>query len=110
MPIMSRSIYRDRTRVGNVGMESEGSSVDEVEERVSARGPEEIGMEDTGPQAPGSGGFDVDAALGRKGEGETVIETSRPEKEQQDGDGDYVIVDAEEVTEDKTPNASATTT
>lgn len=109
VPVTSRSIYGDRTLRSNVGTTSEDSTVEEAEERVTARGPEEIGMEDMGPQAPGSGGFDVEAALGRKGEGETFVESSHAEKEQQDGDGDYVIVDAEEVTEDKTPNASATT-
>lgn len=63
-----------------------------------------------GPQAPGPRTFDVEAALGRKGEGETLIESPAAEKEQQDGDGDYVIVDAEDVTEDKNPKANATAT
>ncbi|MCJ1350195.1 MAG: hypothetical protein MMC33_000176 [Icmadophila ericetorum] len=35
-----------------------------------ARGPEEIGVEDMGPQSV-SEGFDIEAALGRKGEGES---------------------------------------
>lgn len=108
-PITSRSIYGDRTLRNYVGRTSEDSSVGEVEERVTARGPEEIGMEDMGPQAPGSGGFDVEAALGRKGEGESFMESSG-EKERQDGEGDYVIVDAEEVTEDKTLESTATAT
>ncbi|MCJ1245966.1 hypothetical protein MMC30_003170 [Trapelia coarctata] len=45
---------------------------EEDEERVHARGPEEVGMEDTGPQVPGrgKGGFDAEAAVGRVGEGE----------------------------------------
>ena len=41
------------------------------EETVHARGPGVIGMEDMGPQAPGSGlegGIDVERALGRRGE------------------------------------------
>ncbi|MCJ1439334.1 hypothetical protein MMC27_008726 [Xylographa pallens] len=44
------------------------------EERVHARGPDEIGVEDMGPQATdrAAGDFDVEAALGRPGEGEDV--------------------------------------
>ena len=49
---------------------------EEEEEQPHARGPEEIGMADTGPQVPGDTGpthvFDVDAAMGRPGEGELV--------------------------------------
>lgn len=108
-PVTSRSMYGDRTPRSNAVTTSEDSIVEEVEERVAARGPEEIGMEDMGPQAPRSGGFDVEAALGRKGEGETVIRGSGAEKDQQDGDGDYVIIDAEEVREDKAPKANLAT-
>ncbi|MCJ1288295.1 hypothetical protein MMC26_007650 [Xylographa opegraphella] len=44
------------------------------EERVHARGPAKIGVEDMGPQATDRavGEFDVEAALGRPGEGEDV--------------------------------------
>ncbi|KAL8780311.1 MAG: hypothetical protein Q9213_006535 [Squamulea squamosa] len=66
-----------------------------------ARGPEVIGMEDMGPQATNAG-FDVEAALGRKGEGETPplrkppedVEEKTADKEQ-DGDGDVEVVDAD---------------
>lgn len=47
-------------------------------EPVHARGPDVIGMEDTGPQTPGSGlagGIDLAGALGRRGEGETMAAT-----------------------------------
>lgn len=53
------------------------------EETVHARGPGVIGMEDMGPQAPGSGlegGIDVEGTLGRRGESITqptdTVETS----------------------------------
>lgn len=77
---------------------------EEAEERITARGPDEIGVTDTGPQAHGPGGFDVEAALGRKGEGENMAATATAagedglpvgKEQQQDGDGDYVLVDAE---------------
>lgn len=51
---------------------------EEESEPVHARGPDVIGMEDTGPQSPGSGlagGIDLAGALGRKGEGETMAAT-----------------------------------
>lgn len=106
--ITSRSIYGDNLLRSNIAPRTEDVNSEVLEERVTARGPDEIGMEDTGPQAPGSGSFDVEAALGRKGEGENMKDISDAEKEQQDGDGDYVIVDADDVVEDATPKADAT--
>ena len=46
---------------------AEGTGKTEEEEHPHARGPEEVGMEDMGPQERTSGksGFDVEAALGR---------------------------------------------
>jgi hypothetical protein len=38
---------------------------EEDDEKPHARGPEEIGMEDTGPQERSSGGLDMEAAVGR---------------------------------------------
>ena len=63
------------------------------EERVHARGPDEIGIEDMGPQATdrAAGGFDVEAALGRPGEGEDVDGkglSAEREKQQTHGNGD----------------------
>ncbi|KAL9022256.1 MAG: hypothetical protein Q9180_008570, partial [Flavoplaca navasiana] len=82
---------------------------DEEEVVPHARGPEVIGMEDMGPQALSSG-FDVEAALGRKGEGEgpplrkppEATEETNKEKEtaiekerEKDGEGDVELVDAD---------------
>ncbi|KAL8774069.1 MAG: hypothetical protein Q9209_001177, partial [Squamulea sp. 1 TL-2023] len=77
-----------------------------------ARGPEVIGMEDMGPQATNVG-FDVEAALGRKGEGETpalrkppeIVEEKEADKEQ-DGDGDVEVVDADGNTEGEEKKAN----
>lgn len=95
----SQAIYGDRLLRSNADRpkaKDEGGEEAE-EEKLTARGPEEIGITDTGPQSPRSGGFDIEAAVGRKGEGENMVGfRSKPEKEPQDGDGDYVIVDAEE--------------
>ena len=62
------------------------------EERLHARGPDEIGMEDMGPQAIDrtAGRFDVEAALGRPGEGKNVdgngLSVEREKKTDKDGD------------------------
>ena len=59
--------------------------VSSEEEKVHARGPNTIGMEDMGPQAPGSGlegGIDLEGVLGRRGEGAlTEIEPEEDIKE-----------------------------
>lgn len=82
-------------------------------EPVHARGPDVIGMEDTGPQTPGSGlagGIDLEGALGRRGEGETMAATvgrvaerkelqGEENEEGKDGDGDTVIADADRAVE-----------
>lgn len=73
----------------------------ESEERVHARGPELVGMEDMGPQVrgPGSGRFDVEGALGRRGEGERVggvgYAKAGEEEAGRDADGDVVVKDAD---------------
>ncbi|KAF2454630.1 hypothetical protein BDY21DRAFT_373896 [Lineolata rhizophorae] len=68
------------------------ASVEEQHEIPHARGPDEIGLEDTGPQMrrePGSG-FDLEAAVGRKKEDGTgnksgeSDESSAPEVEMKD--------------------------
>lgn len=68
------------------------------EERVHARGPEEIGMEDMGPQAinRASGGFDVEAALGRPGEGEDMVGTGVARAKEKDADGDVELGNMDE--------------
>ncbi|KFY09263.1 hypothetical protein V491_08289 [Pseudogymnoascus sp. VKM F-3775] len=64
----------------------------EEDETPHARGPEEIGMEDMGPQGPGHNlrhgiqGIDVEAAVGRKveaveGDGEVEEKPSTPKRE-----------------------------
>lgn len=80
-------------------------------ETVHARGPGLIGMEDMGPQTPGSGlagGLDLEGALGRRGEGESmqaavgregVGQNAERKEDERDGDGDVVIADADGVAE-----------
>ena len=88
----------------DTGRRKEDQGEDE-EGMPHARGPEVIGMEDMGPQA-NSAGFDVEAALGRKGEGETPpLRRSREEVQEKevdkdkDGDGDIDVVDADGISE-----------
>lgn len=95
-------------------------------EPVHARGPDVIGMEDMGPQTPGSGlagGIDLEGALGRRGEGETMAATvGRDPKEEEEGrkgeeeeersesrdaDGDVVVADADGVAEGDTGAGAA---
>ena len=75
--------------------------------RVHARGPDVIGMEDMGPQAAGSGtgGLDIEGALGRRGEGENLLHANNSagrreaDESKEDGDGDMVIADADGIPE-----------
>lgn len=77
------------TQLGPRGTDSEGMG--EEDEAPHARGPEEIGMEDTGPQAASSGiermgpgismGIDVEAAVGRKAEVKNEDEDAKKEDE-----------------------------
>lgn len=94
-------VYSDRVLRSNADRpkDKDGMVKEEEEGRLMARGPEKIGIEDTGLQSPRSRGFDIEAAVGRKGGGGNMTDSgSKPDKESQDGDGDYVIVDAEEAT------------
>lgn len=82
---------------------------DEDEDTIPhARGPDIIGMEDMGPQASSKDGFDVEAALGRRGEGESPrekrsqapVQSKREEVDgEKDGDGDVEVVDADGIKE-----------
>lgn len=77
----------------------------EPEEPVHVRGPNVIGMEDMGPQSPGSGlegGLDVEGALGRRGEGEGLAHAVG-----RDGEGERVNGEKEEGKEDDTVAADA---
>lgn len=96
-----------------VGGDAENIMDAEEVEPVHARGPDVIGMEDMGPQTPGSGlagGIDLEGALGRRGEGETMAATvgrvaeemeqkGEGKDESKDGDGDIVVADADGVAE-----------
>lgn len=107
--------------VGGIVIDDVADSEEEETEPVHARGPDVIGMEDTGPQTPGSGlagGIDLAGALGRRGEGETMAATigrvvaqgDEQEREQEqrgeekdgntDSDGDSTIAHADGVPED----------
>ncbi|KAL8971229.1 MAG: hypothetical protein Q9183_001153, partial [Haloplaca sp. 2 TL-2023] len=58
--------------------ESQAEATGEEDVIPHARGPEVIGMEDMGPQSS-SAGFNVEAALGRPGEGEAPASRKSPE-------------------------------
>ena len=58
--------------------ESQAEATGEEDITPHARGPEVIGMEDMGPQSS-SAGFNVEAALGRPGEGEAPASRKSPE-------------------------------
>ena len=92
-PVLSSRVTRSSSALARREEEAD-------EERVHARGPDEIGMEDMGPQATNRepGGFDVEAALGRKGEGANIMVARREEEEkgEKDADGDAIIEDSDD--------------
>ncbi|KAL8955902.1 MAG: hypothetical protein Q9193_006403 [Seirophora villosa] len=109
VPVVARNTGTTSTAaVGQGKTEEVGDEEDSI---PHARGPEIIGMEDMGPQGS-SQGFDVEAALGRKGEGEAPREqhapgpiASKPEEgeaeaeAETDADGDVEVVDADGIKE-----------
>lgn len=79
----------------------EGPAAEE-EETVHARGPSMIGMEDMGPQAPGSGlerGIGLEGPLGVSREGEPVDGESKDDGEKEERGEDSVVADADGITE-----------
>ncbi|MDI1490343.1 MAG: hypothetical protein OHK93_001543 [Ramalina farinacea] len=79
----------------------EGPAAEE-EETVHARGPSMIGMEDMGPQAPGSGlerGIGLEGPLGVSREGEPVDGESKDDGDKEERGEDIVVADADGVTE-----------
>ena len=77
--------------------------------RPHARGPDLIGMEDMGPQASpaGVGGLDIEGAVGRRGEGESMLFgsngseiSSSTEEESPDGEPQVILTDADGIAED----------
>ncbi|KAL8631271.1 hypothetical protein Q9189_003035 [Teloschistes chrysophthalmus] len=94
---------RNATTPSSVGQSVHETDVEDGEAVVPhARGPEEIGMEDMGPQTSSAAGFDVEAALGRKGEREGPRLQKPPEEsgekeveKDKDGEGDIEVVDAD---------------
>ncbi|KAL9581951.1 MAG: hypothetical protein Q9212_003587 [Teloschistes hypoglaucus] len=106
---------RNTTAPPSVGQSGDETDVEEGEAVVPhARGPEEIGMEDTGPQTSSTAGFDVEAALGRKGEGEGP-RLQKPAEESgekgvekdKDGEGDIEVVDADGNTDEEERKAES---
>ena len=85
-----------------------GTGVEGQLEQPHARGPDEVGMEDMGPQERGAarGGFDVEAAVGRNvpnaedEEDEAVADAEARGEMERDDDEDVVITDADGRTED----------
>jgi hypothetical protein len=72
---------------------------EQEEEKPHARGPEEIGMEDTGPQErPGGAGLDMEAAVGRSRRESSVEREFSPQDASPSdaGSKDEVMKDAEE--------------
>ncbi|KAI4136613.1 MAG: hypothetical protein LQ341_005525, partial [Variospora aurantia] len=110
VPVVARNTGTNSTAAVGHGRAEEAENEDDT--IPHARGPEIIGMEDMGPQGS-SKGFDVEAALGRKGEGdaprrEQVTQGPIPSKLEEegggaggekDGDGDVEVVDADGIKE-----------
>lgn len=76
--------------------------------RPHARGPDIIGMEDMGPQASpaGIGGLDIEGAVGRRGEGESMLFGSNGmemsggmEEEEHEGEPRVIVTNVDGVAE-----------
>ncbi|TLD38226.1 hypothetical protein E2P81_ATG00769 [Venturia nashicola] len=86
-----RSLRMSEEELGNI-------DADETEEeKPHARGPDEIGMEDTGPQEKSSGaGLDMEAAVGRsKRDGSVERELSPQDSALSDAGKDEIMKDAD---------------
>lgn len=84
-----RSLRLSEEELGNIDADENG------EEKPHARGPDEIGMEDTGPQekSPGAG-LDMEAAVGRsKREGSVERELSPQDSALSDAGKDDIVKD-----------------
>lgn len=100
-----RSLRMSEEELGNIDADQPG------EEKPHARGPDEIGMEDTGPQEkPAGGELDMEAAVGRSKRETSVEREPSPQdsalsdagKDEIMKDADSTISDAIEVKGDKT--------
>lgn len=108
-PVGSLAVGTATGRAMSPALESE-------EEMPHARGPEAIGMEDTGPQAQGKEGvLDMEAAVGRRhgehghereeGRMDGIDEEGRgKEGPRRDDDGDVVVTDVDGRTEEDKEN------
>lgn len=86
-----RSLRMSEEELGNIDADETG------EEKPHARGPDEIGMEDTGPQEkPPGAGLDMEAAVGRsKRESSVEREVSPQDSALSDAGKDEVMKDVE---------------
>ncbi|KAF2846948.1 hypothetical protein T440DRAFT_521372 [Plenodomus tracheiphilus IPT5] len=81
------------TRSTSAEMHGTGSIIDTVEaeeEMPHARGPEIIGMEDTGPQKEGKG-LNIEGAIGRPSVGERTSKSPGVQDEKKDEGGDEAV-------------------
>ncbi|KAF2496583.1 hypothetical protein BU16DRAFT_559909 [Lophium mytilinum] len=124
---MNQGSPQTRRNIHPVDSSNQGGNImdtvegDEEAEVPHARGPEEIGMEDMGPQRQNAGRIDIEAAVGRPAVGhaeENEVDMGEGKEEKKDGE-DAVIKDAEAKKEDtaekeekneEMPDAGETTT
>ena len=113
-------LLRQEQRAGVVpaaqlrGERGDSDGMGEDDEMPHARGPEEIGMEDMGPQAPGSGaterlvgsgvamqGIDIEAAVGRKvtSSEPTATSTTSPSEKQNEPEAERAATPKREAEE-----------
>lgn len=111
----TRSATASTARAMALAEDEAGTGVEGQLEQPHARGPDEVGMEDMGPQERGAarGGFDVEAAVGRnvpkeedtEEEGEAERDGKGQRETAKDEDGDVVITDADGRTKGDVMNA-----
>lgn len=88
-------------RQSRSGTTENEATMEDEEPHPHVSGPDEVGIEDMGPQEPGEarGRFDVDVALGRKTPSREVGETAATgrgwSEEQRDMDDDVILTDVD---------------
>lgn len=111
VPVSQSTGRQTRSSLARAKMEGTAEKEDEEEEHPHARGPEMVGVEDMGPQAPGTG-FSIEAALGRsapkpaEGEEEDEDESKGGEKEDEK-DENVMLTDADGKTEEEASKPDA---
>jgi hypothetical protein len=106
VPVQPRALRMSEVEMGELVAEEPTPITEDEEERPHARGPEEIGQEDIGPQdRPVGGGLNLEAAVGRSRR-DTSVDPEDASLSDAGGSREDEMRDADEV--EQTPVAKDT--